>query len=264
MNGSLPQLLLVSKCDWWSIATIWLRECSSYLPCLSLLFLFLRPLLPYSSTSTGICTETDACVSVWHSLPIIPCSLLTVLLFSFKVWHTWWWATKVWALFLFHSCLHFSSSLSPCAQNRRLLLTHSLLGYSGLVHSAALHSEWAVWFFILAVAFFLCWFYYFSTLFVFFHQKSAYHFLYFCFVLKKKYFDMFFIWEKHAKGNAWRCYLGNWTGTLDMPTYPCCWNACQRHHNELIDSKGSLCLISMSVQLMLILQHAAEQEMKYC
>lgn len=52
--------------------------------------------------------KQDVChwtfLSPWQPcLPMLPCLLLTVLLFPFKVWRTWWWATKVWALLLFHS-----------------------------------------------------------------------------------------------------------------------------------------------------------------
>lgn len=49
-------------------------------------------------------------------LPMIPCSLLTVLLFSFKVWHTWWWATKVWALFLLPAIPPLSLLLPLCSE----------------------------------------------------------------------------------------------------------------------------------------------------
>lgn len=48
---------------------------------------------------------------------MIPCSLLTVLSFSFKVWHTWWWATKVWALFLLPAIPPLSHSLPSCFTN---------------------------------------------------------------------------------------------------------------------------------------------------
>lgn len=44
-------------------------------------------------------------LSPWQPLPMLPCLLLTLLLFPFKVWRTWWWATKVWALLLLHSAL---------------------------------------------------------------------------------------------------------------------------------------------------------------
>ena len=58
-------------------------------------------------------------LSLWQPcLPMLPCLLLTVLLFPFKVWRTWWWATKVWALFLFHSAFSvflFSSRFQTIA-----------------------------------------------------------------------------------------------------------------------------------------------------
>lgn len=49
------------------------------------------------------CLSQTIFLSLWQHLPMLPCTLLTLLLFPFKVWRTWWWATKVWALFLFHS-----------------------------------------------------------------------------------------------------------------------------------------------------------------
>lgn len=43
------------------------------------------------------------------------CSLLTVLLFSFKVWHTWWWETKVGSLFPDRCSFSHSSSSCLCS-----------------------------------------------------------------------------------------------------------------------------------------------------
>lgn len=68
--------------------------------------------------------KQDVChwtfLSPWQPcLPMLPCLLLTVLLFPFKVWRTWWWATKVWALFLFHSAFSvflFCSCFKPSLQ----------------------------------------------------------------------------------------------------------------------------------------------------
>lgn len=67
--------------------------------------------------------KQDVChwtfLSLWQPcLPMLPCLLLTMLLFPFKVWRTWWWATKVWALFLFHSAFSvflFSSRFQTIA-----------------------------------------------------------------------------------------------------------------------------------------------------
>lgn len=66
--------------------------------------LSLYPSTPWVTLTSAL--VRDACVCRYHSFPMIPCSLLTVLLFSLKVWHTWWWATKVWAISLFLSFLH--------------------------------------------------------------------------------------------------------------------------------------------------------------
>lgn len=101
--------LLMTHCN-----PLWWRECSS----LKTLFvhppLTLRPTFPvsqHSSCDTDIHSAEDTSMSLTDTLPIIPCSLLTVLLFSLKVWHTWWWATKVWAQFFPNS----HSSIVPFA-----------------------------------------------------------------------------------------------------------------------------------------------------
>lgn len=83
--------------DWWGISTGsgWL-DAHRFEPCLCALLSPSVPLLPPVTQTSQLCTR---CLRVdVTQLPTIPCSLLTVLLFSFKVWHTWWWAIKVWTV----------------------------------------------------------------------------------------------------------------------------------------------------------------------
>ena len=82
--------------------------------------------------------KQDVChwtfLSLWQPcLPVLPCLLLTVLLFPFKVWRTWWWATKVWALFLFHSAFSvflFSSCFQTIAAKDGQMLASYLAAAS--------------------------------------------------------------------------------------------------------------------------------------
>lgn len=83
------------------------------------------------------------------NLPMIPFSVLTVLLSSLKVLRTWWWATKVWVLFLTHlfasithALLHLPLCLSlslPCAEST----SHPppLVGFFPGLHSLWLGAE---------------------------------------------------------------------------------------------------------------------------
>lgn len=93
-------------------------------------------------------------VNVTESFHMIPISVLTVLLSSLKVLRTWWWATKVWVLFLYppffaaisHPFLHPSSaSLSLFA----LIPPHIaslLVGIYGACFLSGLAlTQWMVW-----------------------------------------------------------------------------------------------------------------------
>lgn len=128
----------------------------------SLPHLLTPPLSP--PCTAGILRTGDAHVSMWQkNLPMIPFSVLTVLLSSLKVLRTWWWATKVWVLFLTplfasitHALLHLpSASLSlPCAEST----SHPppLVGFfRGCIPSGLAPSRWMVWSFPLFPSFFL-------------------------------------------------------------------------------------------------------------
>lgn len=79
---------------WWN--AFWMFPHTHSLP-----HLLIPPPLPHHALRASPLRRCPR-VNVTRNLPMIPFSVLTVLLSSLKVLRTWWWATKVWVLFLTH------------------------------------------------------------------------------------------------------------------------------------------------------------------